>query len=408
MGKEISASDVLDELFKDVKFDKKLYNKILLNNVDFITKNEEHKHLFGGRLIGCYFTKYTMYDKNIFYENVFGMSYDSVSKAIEDITAINKSFKIARDDVNLVCFYVAHRFLSNSELKKDEAFEYAKEILNYFNYRTLVLISSAYFIYPISEEKALSLIERLSHKYLIKKLKNWKEYCNYRSEEYLNSKFKDLLVKFNKDDELPNAIADLYNRTKETLKSIYREFIAMNEEGDSITSKKNVINDVEGKEVIVDKLDSADKYLIKVESLLVDRTLFIKKEYINVCIDITKVVSYKKFEEFLQMLVEYNFKSRENNTRVKEVLNDIIVNAIEYLTKNEMNINSKNVLEIINALVGNVLYARGTNLSIAKVKENIDKLIKDIYKDNKQFINDRNVNNVRNTFYIYIVLLMLI
>lgn len=401
----MKVKEAFDKLFEEVKFDISLYKKIVFNNIEFITKNSEFKNLFGSKLIGNHFVKYTEYDKDIFYNNLFNLSTSDIINVVNEITTINKNFKIARDDVNLVCFYTAHRFLSNKDLKKEQAKEYAKEILNYFNYRTLVLISSNYFIYPISEEKALTLMERLSNKYIIKKLKNWKEYCQYRSQEYIDGKFAELLVKFNRDDELPNAITDLFNRTKDTLKNIYGEFINMIENDDIIKSRKSVINDIEGQEVIIDKLDTPEKYFIKIENILVDRNTFIKKDYIHVVTDIINSVSYKQVEEALTFICDYNFTSREANDKVLSFVKNVLVNTIDYLHKNNIFLHSKSdVISVMNIIVGNVLYARGTNIEINKVKDQGDKLIKEIYKLHKKSITERNIKNIRNAIYIYIVL----
>lgn len=401
----MKVKEAFDKLFEGIKFDTSFYKKIVFNNIEFITRNSEFKNLFGSKLIGNHFVKYTMYDKDIFYNNLFNIPASNVIAAIDDITTINKSFKIARDDVNLVCFYIAHRFLSNKDLKKEHAEEYAKEILNYFNYRTLVLISSNYFVYPISEEKALTLMERLNNKYIIKKLKNWNEYCQYRSQEYIDSKFNELLVKFNRDDELPNAITDLFNRTKDTLKNIYGEFVDMMDNDDIIKSRKSVMNNVEGQEVIVDKLDTPEKYFIKIENILVEKSTFIKKDYIHVVTDIINSVSYKQVEETLTLICDYNFTSREANNNVLAFAKNVLVNTIDYLNKNDVFLHKKSdVVSVINTIVGNVLYARGTDIEINKVKDQGDKLIKDIYKVNKKTITDRNIKNIRNAVYIYIVL----
>lgn len=404
-----TVKQVLDEFFKDYDFNTAMYKKLVFNNIEFITSSEDKKNLFGSKLIGCHVLKYTMYDKNIFYNNLFDIESEDVIDAIEKITTINKSFKIARDDVNLVTFYIAHRFLSNENLPKEKRTEYAKEVLNYFNYRTLVLISSNYFVYPISEEKAVSLSERLSNRYVIKRLKNWNEYCNYRSEEYLDSKFLDLLVKFDKDNDIPNAITDLFNRTKDTLKNIYSEFIYMMEHDDVIKSKSNVVNDLEGEEVILDKLNTPDKYFTKIQGMLVDKRTFIVKDYLDVSTDIINSVSYKQLEETLELCLEFSYTGKENNLKFKNFINEIIINSIEYLNKNNIFLSNKsNVLEIINSLVGNILYARGTEINVTKLKAEGDKLIKNVYKFNKRNISDRTIKNLRNAIYVYVMIIALI
>lgn len=403
------VKEVLDDLFKNVTFDTNLYKKIVYNNVEFITKSNEYQNLFGSKILGSQIVKYTTYDKNIFYNNLFNIDYDQVMTYIDKISTINKTFKIARDDINLVTFYIAHRFLTNESINKDKRLEYAKEILNYFNYRTLVLITSNYFIYPISEDKALSISERLSNRYIIKKLKNWNEYCQYRSEEFINSKFLDTLIKFNKDTDIPNAINDLYNRTKDTIKNIYKEFMDMLEQDDVIKSKKSVVSDIEGQEVILDKLNTAESYFTKIENLITDKNSFIKKEKIDVTIDIVNTVSYKLLEEFLTILIDYSYKNKENNLKIKNMIHSILINAINYLHKNNIYLSNKtNVISVINVIVGNVLYARGSDVEINKLKEDCDEVIKHIYKSSKVYISSRNLKNIRNAFYVYIVLSVIV
>lgn len=405
----MKVKEALDELLKGVKFDTTLYKKLLYNNIEFITRTQEHTQLFAGRAIGCYFIKYTMFDKNIFYNNLFDLEYDDVVDTIESITTINPNFEIARDDINLMCFYIAHRFLANQDLSEEKRMEYAKEVLNYFSYRTLVLRMSRYFQYPISTEKAVSLVERLSRKYIIKNVRNWNEYCQYRSEEYLKTKFLQMLKDLNDDDGLPNAINDLYNRTNDTLKNIYQEFDAMMESEDFIKTKTSIITDSEGSDVIADRIENIDKYVTKIDNLLVDKTYLVRKDCVNVVVDILNSLSPKNIEDYLYMLLEFSAKDRGSHDKVKNHFSSILINAVDYLQKNDVYLNKNvSVLEVMNKLVGNVLYARGTDVEVHKVKEEGEALAKLVFKSNKKTISDRNIKNLRNALYLYIVLLLLV
>ena len=78
----MKVKQALDALFEDVEFDTRLYNKLVVNNIEFITRNQEYTRLFSGRSIGCYYIKYTMFDKNIFYDNLFGMQVEDVAEAV--------------------------------------------------------------------------------------------------------------------------------------------------------------------------------------------------------------------------------------------------------------------------------------------------------------------------------------
>lgn len=404
----MKVKQALDKLFDGVSFDTQLAKKLMYTNIEFITRNQEYSQLFSGRNIGCYLIKYTMYDKNIFYSSLFDLDWEDVTDAIAEIKTIPKHFKVARDDINLVSFYIAHRFLTNPDLDKKKAQEYAIEALNYFSYRTLVLITSNYFIYPISEDKANSLTERLSNKYIIKKLKNWKEYCQYRSEEFLDSKFLKTIVSMD-DDDLPSAITDLYGRTKDTIKNIYTEFMVMLEKDEIIKSKGSVITDLEGSESIADRIHSVDSYARKVEAMVVDKTSMIQKDALDVIVDILPNLSYRDLETSLGFLFEFSHLDKKAHTAVVDHFKDIFINAVEYLQKNEIYIHEKmSVLAIMNSLIGNVLYARGTDVSVNKVKTDGEKLLKKVYKHFKTPITDRNLKSVRNGIYLYVVLRCLI
>ena len=405
----MDAKQALDELFAGVKFDTALYKKIVKNNIDFITSTSEHKELFGSKLIGCYHLSYTMYNKNIFYENLFDMDTEDVIAAIAKITTIPKNFKIARDDINLSTFYIAHRFLSNADLSKDKRFEYATEILNYFSYRTLVLISSDYWTYPITENKAVSLAERLSYKYIIKKVKNWNEFCQYRSEEYLKSRMVDILIPFNKDKELPNAITDLYNRTKEVMKNIYGEFIDMMEEDDILRSSKNVVTDIEGKEVLMDRTESPSLYIDKVEQLLVDKHSFVKRDVLEVAVSVIDTISLRQLEEFLGLTYDYYFTDRKTALEVRNAITGFLVNSFQYLQASNIPLSGRgNVMKVVNSVTGNLLYSRGADADISKVKSDVEQLVRRIYKKSKVVVGDRSIMGVRNGFCLYVLLLAIL
>lgn len=405
----MKVKQAFDELLGDVKFDAVLYRKLLHNNIEFITRSQEHTQLFAGRAMGCYYIKYTMYDKGLFYDNLFGLDYDDMVDVVDKITTIPSHFEIARDDTSLLCFYMAHRFLSNQDLKEEQRIEYAKEALNYFSYRTLVLRMARYFQYPISTDKATSLVERLSRKYIIKTVRNWNEYCQYRSTEYLKSKFLPLVTELTNDVDLPNAIADLYNRTNDTLKNIYQEFAAMMDSDEIIKSKSAVVTDNEGSAVIADRIENIDKYITRIDTLLVDKTYLIRKDCMTVVVDILNSVSMKNIEEYLGMLLEYSAKDRVSHEKVREHFNHILINAVEYLQKNDVYLSrSVSVLEIMNKLVGNVLYARGSEVTVHQVKEEGEKLAEMVHKHFKQSVNDRVVKNLRNALYLYIVLVVLV
>lgn len=403
-----TISQVMGELFEGVKFDRNLIKKLTTHNVEFITRNHEVRDFMGGKLIGCFKMKYTQYHKDIFYQDVFDLRYDDVRNKIKEITTIPSNFQIARDDINLVCFYVLHRFLSNRDLSKQHKHDGAMEILNYFGYRTLILLSSNYWIYPISRELATTLSESLSKNYLITNLKNWNEYVSYRSDNYLKGNYVKVIIPLSNDKEVPNAINDFYNRFKDTLLNIYQDQLRLEDEA-IIGSSRNVVTDLEGRDILMDRIGDPRSYIDKTLNSLSSKEQFIRRDLIEVSTSIITSISQEQLRECLEMVLEFYYKNPKNTKLVSEFINDFLVDTFKYLQERGEFINNRsNVIKVVNLVVGNILYSRGLDVSITAIKDRGEKLIKDIYKINRVTLSDRNRPSMRNIFCVYILLLSLI
>lgn len=405
----MKIKEAFDPLFAGVEFDDKLINKIERFNISYITSNRDIKDFMGSRLIGCFHLSYTQFDKQCFYEDVFGMEMDTIVKAIKEIKTIPKNFQIARDDINLICFYIAHRFLSNRALSKDKQKAGVIAIYNYFGYRTLVLTSSDYWKFPITRDKAQSVLEVLTRDYIITQVKNWNAYVQYRSESYFKADVtRNYVVKFDQDKRIPNVIVGLLNGYKSPLKGIYREFLDL-EETDFIRSSKSVVTDVEGREVLMDRLSSPLVYSNKIKDALATRNTFIKREYLEVSSTILPSVSQDQLETCLGLIVDYNESSVKAGKEVTSFIDAFIVDSINYLMTNRMSMNEgSGVVDVVNKIVGNVLYARGSDITITVIKEQGEGIIKDAYKKGKVSVGERSLMSLRNAFCIYILILALL
>lgn len=406
----MGINEALDELFKDVKFNKRLVEDLTTFNISFITSNHEVRDLIGGKLLGCYKVSYTQYHKDIFYEDLFGFSYDTVRDVIKKIKDIPTHFKVARDDINLVCFYIAHRFMTEQGLDKKVAKDGVDQILNYFGYRTLILLNANYWIYPITKDKAVTLYESLNNGYKITSMKNWNEYVGYRTDVFLNSSsnVKALTGKKIDGKVIPNVINSLYNGYKDMMKNVYRQFLEL-EDNNTLQSSRNVVTDLEGREMLLDKLNDPRKSIDKVKNAMVSRDLFIKGSYIEVSSSIIQAISIDQLKECLELVLTSYYQDRKIANKIDDLNSRFINDVIDYLQNRKEYINNdSNVVEIVNTVVGNILFSRGGDLSITIIKDETEKVIKDVYKKGKVYISSRNLTAMRNIYLVYILLLALL
>lgn len=400
---KLGIKAVLDSEIKDISYDKNFHKKIKEVKTDFIMKNDNHRFFFSSGLIGCYPITYNYSDQDNFFDVLFGLNNDRAKDIFKKVTDINKSFKVSSDIINNYIFYATHRVLTSSKLSEKDRKEAALDLLDYFTYRTLAVIVSNYFIYPISESEAQSLYEKLSNKYLIKTVKNWIEFSRYRSEAFLESKFKKTLIDFKDSKDIANAINDLFIRSKDTIKNIYRDFIDMHEKKNYLVSKDSNVIDAEGQETIADRLHGPDIYYNYVISTLVDKNTFIKIELVELTTKIISDMSLSLANNTLNDFFDFYSKSKENHDLVLEHIHDILLVSIEYLFKNRYILShSSDLVYIMNKIVGNLLYARGNDLEISNVKANGVKIMNLIYPNNN--FSERYVYKLSNGLFVYICL----
>lgn len=403
---KILLKNTLDTFLSHIKFDRQLHERIYVYNLELMTNNDANRRLFSTRDIGVDRVMFGLADKENFFNEILLVLSNDFENSIRDVNSFNRSFKISNDSINIACFYIAHKFLENKTLKESDRIEFAKEILNTFNIRTLVTLTSNYFIYPISEEESLSLIERLSYKYIIKQVNNWKEYCEYRSDEFIKSKFKTFLIKFHPEDELPAAINDLFSRTKSTLKNIYSELIDMKKNEDVVSTLKNTMTDASGKDVILDRTETADTYYEYLKSTLSDKNSFYKREIVYTVRELIKNTYVDDLEQFLSLLYDYITKNSQNYKKITDLFHETLTFFIGYLTehRSEVNLNS-NIITILDKLLGVLLYSRSTDKTLNDIKEEYDKIIVAIFKEEaKRVYPIRRLPDLRNSVIAYILI----
>jgi len=397
-----TVKEALDAFVK-IEFNKKTYEAIRNVNVSFINKNDESRYFYSSPYIGCYSVKYTYLDEENYFNTVYQTTPKEAKEALNKATTLNKSFKVSAEPVNNYIFYSVHRFLTNNSLSKEESIKYSLEALDYFTLRTLAIISSNYFVYPISENEAQSVYEHLNYKYTIKSMKNWIEYAYYRSDAFLKSKFIDVLKKYDNDKELANAINDLFNRTKDMIKNIYREFMIIHERNQYIGSAQNVITSIEGEETITDRLHGPEIYFHYLQSVLVEYSSFNKEELKALCRNIIKSVTKASSDEVIKQFYNYYHSNKENHEECNAYIHLCLEVTIEYLFKNKYILKKQNDLVfIMNKVAGQVLYSRGSDLSITQAKEMGFNIIKKIKKNER--ISERYGTALSNFLFIYLII----
>jgi len=225
-----------------VKVDRALAVQIRKFKIKFVSNNSE---ILGSGLIGHVDLFFKTSDENYFLNEILDIDPVDVRKDYKYIEAIEPSWKVTSDVLNLCWIYLVHRF-NVSSLPTHVKKQAMVDILHLYNFRTLAAIHSNSFRYLISKQIAQATYEKLSNRFILKRVGDWFKYMDYRATKTLSKKsshFKTL-KKFGPDKDVLKILSDTQGRVRSTFILYYKEFLKVKEQGAGIGS--------DGMEVIIE------------------------------------------------------------------------------------------------------------------------------------------------------------
>lgn len=377
----ISIKGVMDELFKDVKFDKKFMEKLYRYQVSFLN-SPEHLRFFGSNLIGVHVVRFKLSDQDRFFNDVMGAERIEVELKVKTINTISHEFKTSSDAMNITLMYVMHRCLTSSSLSEKDRYRAAYDTALIFFYRSLIIRQSEYFHHPADPKISRAAYAKLSNKFLIKQLGSWGKVMEYRANDLLRSgegkeeisiHYKTLLT-FTNDIAIAYAISDSVNRVKELYKSYMIVFYNTHKEGDSIGVSSSTVIDTEGVEKLKDKIKKVDNAVVLLQRVIHDRSSFIRPELVAAIADINTNTSQRMINATLSWMCEHSMTPTAHK-EIDEFIRLTIVHSYHLLTEANLN-DSTDLGTIIVTLKNLYLSTRSTDRELIKIRNIGDSIVK--------------------------------
>jgi hypothetical protein len=284
---------VMDQEFSHLPIDKKLLDRILKYERDFINKNEDHITFFGGHLMGVQVVRFDPRDRAYWFDEVLEINETSLQEelyALKDpedpqgrLPLIDPEFNVRSDVMNITCGYLIHRFMTANHLPNDKKEQGAEAVIRIMLYKFLTSLLWNYFKYPANPQVAEATYNALSLKFGLKKNGNWKKYLDERAHLTLHGEAIHHKTLFNmKDDEaFLYFIGDTQGRIRGTVKSIYSIFDRMNKSGIKIISSSSIM-EYDGEQILKDKSRTYQTEIRYIADVLPDRGSFVKPELLNI------------------------------------------------------------------------------------------------------------------------------
>jgi len=372
----ITLQEVLDEQFKETVFDKRFIDRVYKYQVAFVNRNSEHLEFFGSNLIGVHAIRFRVADTLKFYKDVADVDYTELERALKTVTTIVQEFKITSDALNLTLMYMIHRVLTSSKLTPSQKDRGVYDLALVFFYRCIAIRQSDYFHFPADPRIAQAAYGELSNKFLIKRVGSWKAVMEYRAKELIDPKgiHYNTLLLFKDDMGVTYAISDSENRIRDLYKNYYAVFHKTYTEGSRVSSTSATMLDVEGEEVMREKINSVEKYVTLTRQCVMDKLSFVKPELVSVVIDINANTSNRMLTHTLGWISE-SYNDPKWHNRIDTFLSLVVVHSFHLLNETGSS-ELKDYPSVLTTLKNLYLSTRSSDRELLEIRKEGEAIIK--------------------------------
>lgn len=377
---------VMDKEFADLPIDKRLLDRILKYEKDFINKNSDHITFFGGHLMGVQVVRFDPRDRAYWFDEVIEINESSVQENLyalvepdpnhkgKMVPVIDPEFKVRSDVMNISCGYLTHRFLTSNHLPKDKQQQGAEAVIRIMFYKFLTSLLWNYFKYPANPAVAEATYNALSLKFGLKRSGNWKKYLEERA--HLNvapgSIHFQTLMKMDNDQDFLYFIGDTQGRIRGTVKSIYSVFDDLNKSGIKIVSSSSIM-EYDGELILKDKSRTYQNEIRYIATVTSDRGSFIKPELLSIIAKSVPTANPDMLLKTLQWMSDNAGYGRDDI--VNQLTQKTVIYSFNYLSRNPKLIKGKrDISGVLVSLRGSFMASRSSDEDLMELRDIAEKI----------------------------------
>lgn len=398
---------VMDAEFDHLPIDKRLLDRILKYEKDFINKNEDHITFFGGHLMGVQIVRFDPRDRAYWFDEVLEINEQALQEPLYALRdphrpkepLIDPDFNVRSDIMNITCAYLVHRFLTANNLPHDKQREGAEAVVRIMLYKFLTSLLWNYFKYPANPAVAEATYNALSLKFGLKKNGNWKKYLDERAHLTVEPgaiHYKNL-ISMKDDEDFLYFIGDTQGRIRGTVKSIYAIFDRMNKAGIKIVSASSVM-EYDGEMILKDKSRTYQSEIRYIADVIGDRGSFIKPELLKIIEKSVPTANPDMLLKTLQWMSDNAGYGKDDI--VNQLTTKTVIYSFNYLAQNPSLIKGKrDISGVLYRLRGSFMASRSSDEDLMQLRE-MAELIAGYATGSK---NDTVKKSIRTAVLLYII-----
>jgi len=367
----ISIKDAFDRNCPTLVADKAFAKELALYAHRFLTKNQDHINFFGGNLIGVYPIRFTIADRNEWFDTVMDTDEVELTNDLHATAFVNPKFHVTGDVFNLCMPYLLHRLHHSTELTPAEIEESKYNVVRIFHYKNLSSILVHDYPYPANKSVALETYKQLSKKFDLKVYGSWKALIDARAKAIVTRGtgiHYDTYVKMIDDKAIVYFVGDVQDRLRDVINSINNVFHAVKKKDNLITDSKNTV-ELDGVKHIRDVEKSVTKYARYIKNIVGIPSDFIRPELIEIITHSN--VPDKPLTDTLKYLSENYVYDKEGV--IDAFLDETVQHLFEYIATKNLKLND--YADVISKMRGAYRSSLTKNASVLKLRELGDALV---------------------------------
>lgn len=341
--------EVMDEHFKDVKFDVALCKRIIDFSVRFMNRNEDHSAFFGGVLMGVNPVYFYDTDRELWFDDVLKVDEDLLQHDFQNAEGVDpKNQKVASDVMNYTPGYITMRLMKENHIPlktRHEACRHAFQVLHY-KYITSLLVRR--FKYAARREVAEAAFAALNYKFDIKTIGSWGKLVKNRAEGIISddSIYHDVLTEkpgVDYDYWTRRIVTDTQTRIRELINKYYSVYIATLNAGLMIRTTSDVMINTDGEMALRDKVTGYRSYLTYMHSVCTSKDNLIKPDLLPVISSAMHTMPEPMLVTSLEFLAR-NFNQPRSKDLTKFV-DESLLYCFEYMQSIKQSVQRQNDLK---------------------------------------------------------------
>lgn len=343
-----------------------------------------------------------------------GITASEIRKLINEITSIDKNFKVASDPLNIFITYLIHLVASSplqEKLKRDTMFK----LLMLLQYKFFTSLVNHRFKFKPDESVMVAMFESLTNKFDIKQYGTWKKVMESRAEQFVqtNSLHYATFVNYNDDKRILYVITDVQTRIRNQINIVTHEFMQAKERCDKIGTYSHMGTDVDGEKIMMSGNSGFDMMIASIynDSLSVSR--FLDDDALLVVNAIFRGIPLSKLRSLLISFSELavkQAKSGESQLTKEEdgikkfigaqvLIENLIQKSYRYCI--HTGVNMRQIMAILKAVQNVYGSSRISDEGIIQVWGSVDHLILELQSNRRT----ATVSSFRIAFILYIITL---